>query len=460
MTSKLISPERVQELNTRPVRDDGEYVLYWMQQSQRAEENHALEFAVQKANDLRLPVVVGFGLTDRYPEANLRHYAFMVQGLRDAAGTLEKRGILFVARHGDPAETALRLGRAASVMVCDRGYLRHQKAWRSRVAEEARCSVFQVEADVIVPVEEASQKQEYAARTLRRKLMDRMEAHLPTLRSTPPDHRSTGMEIEGLDIRDEEALLGPLSMDREVKPVRLFTGGTQAARKILDDFVQRHLDRYAENRNQPQTDDVSHMSKYLHFGQISPAVVARKILETRKGTEDDRESYLDELLVRRELAVNFVHFSEGYDRFNSLPRWARETLEAHRDDRRPHVYPRGRFEAADTHDPYWNAAMREMKTTGYMHNYMRMYWGKKILEWSDTPQAAYETALYLNNKYFLDGRDPNSYANIGWIFGLHDRPWQERDVYGKVRTMTARGLERKADPGAYVRKVDRLTEKA
>jgi deoxyribodipyrimidine photo-lyase len=198
------------------------------------------------------------------------------------------------------------------------------------------------------------------------------------------------------------------------------------------------------------------MSKYLHYGHISPVYVALKIREANP--PKDLDSYLEELIIRRELSMNFCHFTPDYDQFSNLPEWAKETLKEHASDSREYVYPREQLQNAETHDEYWNAAMNEMRYTGYMHNYMRMYWGKKILEWSETPEEAYETTLYLNNKYFVDGRDPNSYANVAWVFGQHDRGWKERDVFGKVRYMSAGGLERKAKPKQYVEKVERLIE--
>ena len=197
--------------------------------------------------------------------------------------------------------------------------------------------------------------------------------------------------------------------------------------------------------------------RYLHFGQLSVVYIA---LEARKKPQsENRDDFLEELIIRRELPMNFVYFQPRYDSYSSLPDFAKKTLSEHEDDLREHRYTRAELEDAETHDEYWNAAMREMRASGYMHNYMRMYWGKKILEWSSTPQHAYATALYLNNKYFLDGRDANSFANVAWVFGQHDRGWTERDVFGKVRYMNAAGLERKADPKAYVAKVDALEEK-
>jgi deoxyribodipyrimidine photo-lyase len=230
--------------------------------------------------------------------------------------------------------------------------------------------------------------------------------------------------------------------------------------RILGRFLDEHLDGYDGNRNQIQTNAVSHMSKYLHFGQVSPVWLVRQI-QAADAPSSDVESYVEEVVVRRELAMNHVQFRpDTYDSYDCLPDWARDTLADHARDEREYVYDRETLEQSETHDPYWNAAMTEMRETGYMHNYMRMYWGKKILEWSPDPQTAFERTLSLNNRYFLDGRDPNSYANVAWIFGLHDRGWKERPVYGKVRYMSRGGLERKADPDAYVEKVERLSAQA
>ena len=195
---------------------------------------------------------------------------------------------------------------------------------------------------------------------------------------------------------------------------------------------------------------------YLHFGHISPIRVATEI-RTSGAPSDMIDSYIEELVVRRELGFNYVEFEPDYDKYSSLPDWAKQTLDEHRDDPREHVYTRAEFEQARTHDPYWNAAMIQLRETGYLHNYMRMYWGKKILEWSNTPEYAYRTVLTLNNRHLYDARDPNSYGNVGWVFGLWDRAWQERDVFGKTRSMTASGLERKADPDEYVRQISDIT---
>ena len=449
-----IQAERIAALNDRAEPASGNYVLYWMQQSQRAELNHALEYAVHRANELAQPLLVAFGLMDDYPEANLRHYAFLVQGLADVAAALERRHIPFVVRRRAPDEMSLELAKPASLLVCDRGYLRPQRRWRERVAREAACPVIQVESDVVVPVQLASDKRETAARTLRPKLSRHLDRFLVPLPQATISPDATSLDVSGEDLSDVDGLLDRLKIDRSVPPVPLFTGGTTAATQMLRAFVADSLPTYAAHRGQPQTNDVSHMSKYLHFGQISPVYIALQLREAGGG--ENTEAYLEELIVRRELPMNYVFYVPEYDAYPSLPEWARRTLEEHATDQRPYLYSQDQLEQAETHDPYWNAAMTEMRATGYMHNYMRMYWGKKIIEWSETPEAAYRTTLYLNNKYFLDGRDANSFANVAWVFGQHDRGWTERAVFGKVRYMNAQGLERKADPRAYVAKVEQL----
>ena len=454
-----IQSSRIQTLNDLgPAK--GDFVLYWMQQSQRAEYNHALEYAVQQANKIDQRVLVVFGLMDDYPEANLRHYTFMLEGLQETRAALAKRGIKMVVQKGNPADVALSVGRNASLIVCDRGYLRHQRRWREKVARNADCRVAQIESDVVVPMEVVSNKAEYAARTIRPKIHKHLNDYLVGFKPAKIKKSSLNIQISGLDLTDAAAVAGKMSIDKSVLPVTaFFTGGTSAAKKIFREFLRQRFINYVDNRNQPQTDDISHMSKYLHFGQISPLYLALEILKTDRRLKNAREAYLEELIVRRELAMNFVYHTPKYDSYACLPPWAQKTLAEHKKDRREYLYTHRQLENARTHDEYWNAAMREMKTTGFMHNYMRMYWGKKILEWAKTPEQAYKTALALNNKYFLDGRDANSYAGVAWVFGMHDRAWFERPIFGKIRYMAASGLERKCDIQAYVDKVNAVVEK-
>ena len=447
---------RIQRLNDRPVLD-GRYVLYWMQASQRAEFNPALEYAIRRADESNLGVVVAFGMMAGYPDANARHFAFMLEGLAEVADSLRRRGIRFVLRSGRPDEVALALAGDAALVVCDRGYLRHQRLWRRRVADQAGCQVIQVEGDVVVPVETVSDKAEYAARTIRPKIHRHWSHFLQEVSASEPPRSTLRLSFKDeIDPTDPAALLRTLEVDREVAPVARFRGGTAEARRRLAHFLRNSLDGYDQGRNEPAEAHVSELSPYLHFGQISPVEVALKAKAAKSPGDSDRAAFLEELIVRRELACNFVQFTDNYDDYACLPAWARKTLAEHADDPRPQRYSRAQMAAGQTHDRYWNAAMQEMRETGYMHNTMRMYWGKKIIEWSDTPEHAWRTALYLNNRYFLDGRDPNSYANVGWLFGLHDRPWQRRPVFGTVRIMTAGGLDRKYDMARYIERVGQL----
>jgi deoxyribodipyrimidine photo-lyase len=401
---------------------------------------------------------------DGYPEANLRHYAFMLEGLKEIQSAFTHRGIKMVVRYGLPSSVALSFSQQAAVIVCDRGYLRHQKIWRNEVAEKAECRVVQVESDVVVPVDVVSGKAEYAARTIRPKIHKHLDEYLVEADPASVENDSLRLKIKGLSLADTNKILNKLKIDQSVPPVSgLFHGGTSHAKTAFQDFLKNNLVRYAENSNQPQTDDISHMSMYLHFGQISPLSLALQINRVKATSDKMSESkkrFLEELIVRRELAINFVHFTQSYDAYDCIPAWAKTTLHDHAADKREFIYSRNQLEAAQTHDPYWNAAMKEMKVTGFMHNYMRMYWGKKILEWSSSPQKGFMNTLSLNNKYFLDGRDPNSFTGVAWIYGVHDRAWFERSIFGKIRYMAASGLERKCDIQGYVEKVEALSRES
>jgi deoxyribodipyrimidine photo-lyase len=417
-----IQDTRIKQLNDLYIRFDADYVLYWMQQSQRVEYNHALEYAVLQANNLGMGVVVAFGLMDDYPEANLRHYTFMLEGLTETKALLEKRGIHMMVRRGSPPDVALELEQNAAMVVCDCGYLKHQRLWRDKVARKSACHVVQVESDVIVPLETVSSKAEYAARTIRPKIKNHLDDYLIELKPIKVQHPTVNISLDGLNLKRPADILALLNIDLSVPAVtQFFKGGTSRAKKIFGNFIRSRLKNYEKNHNQPQTDDISHMSMYLHFGQISPLYLALRINKADHRLDSAKTTFLEELIVRRELAANF--------------------------------YTLKKLEDAKTHDPYWNAAMQEMKYTGFMHNYMRMYWGKKILEWSSSPELAFRNTLAINNKYFLDGRDPNSYAGVAWIYGVHDRAWPQRAIYGKVRCMMASGLERKCDIRAYLDKV-------
>jgi len=454
LTIGMLEQSRIQKLNNREEKR-GDYVLYWMQASQRPESNQALQLAINRGNELNLPVVAYFGVTDDFPEGNMRHYDFMVEGLKETRRKLNDRGIKLLIGHQSPPEGAIELADRASLVVVDRGYLRIQKAWRKKVASGIDVPLIRVEDNVVVPVEEASDKEEYAARTIRPKINDRLEDFTDRVREEDPNHSSKELETDFRSINPDE-ILEKLDIDRSVGPVPGFTGGTLEAKELLNEFIESKLDRYEERGNDPTEDYLSHMSPYLHFGQISPIYIVNRIKES---DSPGVEEYLEQLVVRRELSMNFVHYNENYDEFDSiLPDWARETLAEHENDEREYLYSLKEFENAETHDPYWNAAQKEMNLRGKTHGYMRMYWGKKILEWTPDPETGYDITLYLNNKYELDGRDPNGFTGVAWCYGKHDRAWKERPVFGKTRYMNASGLERKFDAGKYCEKIEKLEE--
>jgi deoxyribodipyrimidine photo-lyase len=444
-----VAEGRVRILNDATVRT-GDYILYWMQSSHRTEDNPALRYAIERADQAHLPLIVYFGLWQSYPEANLRHFRFILEGLAEVARSLESRGIRFVLRTESPDKGVCALAKNAAVVIVDRGYLRQQQSWYRSVAEQCRCPLVQIEGNVVVPVEMASQKEEYSAATFRPKITRLLDRFLHPAETGSPQRSSLSLDLPTLADESPEALLVPLTIDRTVPASGLFAGGTAEANRRFAQFLKNRLDGFAENRNDPGGDGGSDMSPYLHFGQVSPVTLA---LDAQEQGGSGTPAFLEELIIRRELAVNFVRYNDHYDTFKSLPAWAQKTLALHQADQREYGYSLDELEQAATHDPYWNAAQQEMMKTGKMQGYMRMYWGKKILEWSKTPQDAYAAALHLNNKYEIDGRDPNGYAGVAWCFGKHDRPWGEREIFGMVRYMNAQGLERKFAMDRYLEKV-------
>ena len=456
----MTNHERVKFLNETNV-PAGRPIVYWMQSSVRTSWNHALEYAVHLANHRRQPVHVVFCLMPDYPAANIRHYQFLLEGLRDVQAGLAKRGVGFSLWLGNPDDMAAALRGIASTVVTDRGYLRHQRRWRTHLAAQADCPVVQVESDVVVPVETASIKEEYTAATLRPKILRERDRCLspPTVQEV--DHRVDGRAKplspgrgSGVTLVDLSATSTPeefrrvCPVDMSVQPSEVFLGGEVEAHRRLNDFLENRLSGYGDGRNFPDRNHVSHMSAYLHFGHISPGEIAWRVIQQLESApvppaRKDVDTLLEELIVRRELSMNYCEYSEHYDSWQGLPQWARTTLEEHATDPRPYSYSDDQLTAGETDDPYWNACQREMVITGKMHGYMRMYWGKKIIEWNANPEEAYEWLIRLNDTYELDGRDPNGYAGVAWVFGKHDRPWVERPIFGKIRYMNDNGLRRK-----------------
>lgn len=486
----MIQSGRVKKLNDEPTLD-GDYILYWMQASVRVEYNHALEYAMELANREKKPLIAVFGVTENFPEANLRHYRFLLEGLRCAEAGLKKRGVKLFCLLSDPAEAAVALSKKACAAVFDRGYLRTQRQWRKSAAAEMKCAVYQVESEAVVPVGEASDKEEFAARTLRPKIARLLEKYLIAPPVNKADISSAGMGVDSLlaetaasrggsgrasdnavgpthrrdrahrvkgaiELDDIDAVLAAMkTIDRSVPASPYFAGGEKAALAAMEDFIENRLETYDTMRNDPSLNHLSHLSPYLHFGHISPLKIALAV-KNSKAPAEAKAKFLEELIVRRELSFNFCEYNDNYDSWLALPGWAVQTLERGGKDERPYIYELPDLERARTHDHCWNAAQLQMIVSGKMHNYMRMYWGKKIIEWTPDFRTAYKTALYLNNKYNLDGRDPNSFAGVAWCFGKHDRPWTHRPVFGSVRYMNEAGLRRKFDMEAYIEGVAKM----
>ncbi len=443
----MIEKERIRFLNSEKTKDR-EYVVYWMQNAQRIDYNHALNYAIERANDFEKKLIVYFGITDEYPEANVRHYEFMTEGLREVKTNLEKIGIKFFIEHISPDEGIINLSKKASLVVVDKGYLKIEKKWRENVSQNIDIPLIEIETNLTVPIETTSLKEEYGAYTIRNKiwrnlLIKEVNSNLFINLKSNKDKFSNEFDLD----------VSKLNIDRSVEKSKYFIGGTSEARKKLKKFINEKLECYEELRNNPEMDFQSDLSPYLHFGQISPIEIYLKVKDLKNS-----DTFIEELIVRRELSYNFVYYNDNYDNFNSLPNWAIETLETHATDKREQTYTIKELEEGRTHDIYWNAAQMEMNITGKMHGYMRMYWGKKVIEWTESPKEAYKTLIYLNNKYSIDGRDPNSYAGIAWCFGKHDRPWKEREIFGKIRYMNAKGLIRKFKIDDYVKKINELSE--
>jgi deoxyribodipyrimidine photo-lyase len=430
-------------------------VFYWMSRDQRVADNWALQYAQDTAIDRRRPLAVVFALASRFLEATFRQYDFLLAGLQEVAGTLARKRIPFFLVTGDPASSLPAFFRqhGAGLIVTDFSPLNIHRRWHDTVADRLAVPVYQVDAHNLVPCRVVSGKQEYAARTLRPKLLRLLPEFLteyPRLRIHPYPWAGAVPAVGWAGVRRT------LRVDRTISPVSTAAPGERAAHHRLKAFLQTGLPIYADGRNDPNRHAQSGLSPYLHFGQISAQRVAWEV-QRHVGISIAAEAFLEELIVRRELADNFCLYNQQYDSMEAFPAWARQALDLHRADPRPYLYSRDRLEAAETHDPLWNAAQKEMTVTGKMHGYLRMYWAKKILEWSPSPEEALARAIYLNDRYELDGRDPNGYAGIAWsIGGLHDRPWGRREIFGPIRYMSAAGCARKFDVGGYIAAVAAL----
>ncbi len=440
----------------------GKCVVYWMQRAQRGIDNHAVDLAVQVANLLGLPLVVYFAAISNFPHANLRHYVFLNQGLPDIEADLRARNISFVMRRA-PHESHERLlaDVDAAFLIGDENPMREPERWRKELASRIRIPFWTVDADVVVP-SKLMEKAQYGAYTVRPRLYRLLPEYLQPYENPHAEHawkRPRGFHADSVY---EDMTRDWKDLDRSVAPVEAWKGGTHAALDRLRVFTERLLNGYQAQRNHPETDGTSGLSPYLHFGHIGPVTIALAVDAAAKANlrlRSARDSYFNELIAWRELAVNFVRYNPKYDSPECADDWAKATLSKHARDEREHLYTLQQLENAQTHDDLWNAGQIQMVRHGWMHNYVRMYWAKKILEWTPNVATAMKHAIYLNDKYFLDGRDPNGYAGIAWaILGKFDRAWGERSVFGKIRYMSGASTGKKFDSKKYIEQMGLLPQ--
>ncbi len=445
----MVNRKRITKLND--IDQKSGPVIYWMSRDQRAGDNWALLFAQELALELKVPLSVVFCLVPEFLGATIRQYGFMVKGLQGVEEKLAEADIAFFLLTGSPGEEVPRFleSHGGGALVTDFNPLRVKQVWNRRVAKALAVPFYEVDAHNIVPCRMASLKQEYGAYTFRPKIRHA----LPEFLTDFPPLRKHPFQWQGNKERNAwDTVMYACRVDCSVPEVDWLEPGESAGHRVLRDFLENRLSIYHASRNDPVCRGQSGLSPYLRFGHISPQ---RAALETERFDEylKSQEAFMEELVVRRELSDNFCFYNDDYDSFQGFPEWARKSLDMHREDPREYVYSVEKFEKGESHDPLWNAAQRELIISGKMHGYMRMYWAKKILEWTESPEKALEIAIRLNDRYGLDGRDPNGYAGIAWsIGGVHDRAWKERPVFGKIRYMSFNGCRRKFDVNAYIEK--------
>lgn len=456
LLAALLHNPRAQARNTRGIHAQGRCVVYWMQRAQRTADNPALDAAIEAANLLKLPVCIFFAPRAGYPNANLRAYAFLADNLADLGAGALQRGVKLVFRPGTPSLLRFCAEVDPALVVVDENPLREPQRWRQKAAAALNVALISVDADAVVPMR-LFPKQEFAARTLRPKvhrilgdfMVPSREPHAIT-----PWPADLTVATEPLDAK---AFLAALKVDRSVGAAPGMQGGMAAGARMLGGFIRGRLKGYAEQRNKPDLRGTSELSAYLHFGHLGPRGIALAV-RAAEAPQADKDAFLEEMIVRRELAMNFCLHEPHYDTLAGCPEWARKELADQASVTRNPCYTAEQFERAETHDPLWNAGQKEMVLSGRMHGYVRMYWAKKILEWTRSAEEAFSLAVHLNDKYEVDGRDPNGYTGVAWaIGGRHDRPWApRRPVFGTVRWMSLASTGKKFNLKGYVARVHAL----
>jgi len=417
-------------------------VLYWMSREQRVYDNWALLFGIKKAQQLNTHLEIVFTLAPQFLEATNRHYTFMIAGLKEIEATLAFYSIPFTILIGDPVESIEKHIQHTeySCLITDMDPIRLKRTWQTNIFSKINIPYYLIDSHNVIPVNLVSTKAEYGAYTIRPKIYKQLSTFLINYPNELLNYQKGRISLKN---NDNQQTYSKFLNNKIVS-------GETVAKQSLADFIDQKLTNYNLNQSNPSKNGTSQLSKHLHFGQISSQRILIDIL--RKGLPKETvDGFIEQLLVRKELTDNFCFYTKEYDRYEALPEWSRKSLDLHKEDPREFIYTLADFEAAKTHDELWNAAQRQMVNTGFMHNYMRMYWAKKILEWCSHPEDALNIAIYLNDKYLFDGRDPNGYVGIAWaIGGLHDRAWAERPIFGKVRYMNYNGCMRKFNVTEYI----------
>ncbi|XP_046842987.1 deoxyribodipyrimidine photo-lyase-like isoform X2 [Xenia sp. Carnegie-2017] len=424
-------------------------IVYWMFRDQRVQDNWAMIYAQNLAVEHNIPLHVCFTLPEKFRAATIRQYGFIIKGLQEMEKDLKDLDISFHVLLGDPSKTLLEYVKSNEIggVVTDFSPLREVLAWLDDIVSELPdVPVFQVDAHNIVPCWVASEKLEYAARTIRPKITKQLPEFLTEF-PLCKKHPFAAKKIEDIQWDNVHSFI---KVDDSVKEVTWAKPGSKAGLLKLEEFSEKHLESFSSDRNDPTKDALSNLSPWFHAGQVSVQRAILTVSKQKSKWKESTEAYIEEAVVRRELADNFCYYNKNYDSIEGASDWAKKTLNDHLDDKREYVYTLEEFETAKTHDKLWNAAQLQVIREGKMHGFLRMYWAKKILEWTQTPKEALDIAIYLNDKYQLDGNDPNGFVGCMWsVCGVHDQGWKEREIFGKIRYMNYEGCKRKFDVEAF-----------
>lgn len=416
-----------------------------MSRDQRVLDNWALLYADKLSKDKNCSLKVVFTLVSSFLNAQDKQFTFMLEGLKEVDKNLNKLGIEFILLKGkEPSKEILNYvsKNKVSAVITDFDPLKIKQEWKQEVLKEIKVPFYEVDAHNIIPVWTTSQKQEFAAYTIRPKVNYLLGSYITNFSKIKRrEEKKSNIDWKKIILK---------------KNTYSFKPGEKEGKKTLNIFIDEKLNEYSRFRNDPSKDFQSNLSPYLHFGQISSQRIALEVMKSNKN-EDSKKSFLEELIVRKELSDNYCYYNKNYDNFNGFPDWAKKTLTEHKEDKREYIYSLKELEDYKTHDVLWNAAQKEMVKTGKMHGYLRMYWAKKILEWTKDIKQAQEFAIYLNDKHSLDGRDANGYTGIAWsLGGVHDRAWNERKIFGKIRYMSFNSTSKKFNLKEYLKKIEEV----